>query len=323
MSSRFTKLKIGSRDSSLALIQSEWVRRQINAKYPSIEIEIIKIKTQGDKILDTPLSKIGDKGLFTKELEIELLNGSIDLAVHSMKDLPTRLPSGLEIAATSVREDVADVLCLSEQAQQAGIRGLESAQTLATSSLRRIAQIKRLYPHLNIKDIRGNLQTRFAKLDNPENELDGIILAAAGIQRLAAEIYPEKLQRISLRFNPQELLPAVGQGALGIEINNQNTQLKEFLREVINDSQAEFGILAERALLRSLEGGCQIPIGAYSEFQNDEYKLTAMVANLDGSQYLKQSISGELVNAEALGYQLAEDLLKAGAGEILASVLIR
>ncbi len=307
-------LTIGTRDSKLALVQTHWVRDCLLAKHPDLKIEIKEIKTRGDVILDVALSKIGDKGLFTKELENELLAGTIDLAVHSMKDLPTQLPKGLEIVATSVREDVRDVLCLSEQALTKGLKNISQVKRIATSSLRRIAQLKHLYPSIEFIDIRGNLQTRFKKLDDPSNNLDGMILAAAGLHRLGLE------SRISEYLDPLEVLPAVGQGALGIEISSARADLKEFLRAALNSSDDELRILSERAFLRTLEGGCQVPIGAYTELGVGTIKLTGVVVSLDGTEYVRESISGKLEQAEKLGYELGFLIRKAGAGEILAGI---
>lgn len=308
-------LKIGSRDSKLALIQSHWVRDRLLEKYPDLKVEIIEIKTQGDKILDVALSKIGDKGLFTKELETELLAGTIDLAVHSMKDLPTMLPKGLEIIATSIREDVRDVICLSQSALAKGIKSIDQAQTIATSSLRRIAQLKSKYPHMKFIDMRGNLQTRFKKLDETEG-LDAMVLAAAGLHRLGLE------SRIAEYLDPREILPAVGQGALGIEIASAREDLKELLRAALNSIEDEFAIKSERAFLRTLEGGCQVPIGAYSEIGVGSIKLTGIVVSLDGDQAIKESISGKLDQAEKLGYELGYKFMKAGAGEILRGIRV-
>ena len=310
------QLKIGSRDSKLALIQSYWVRERLLEKYPELKIEIIEIKTQGDKILDIALSKIGDKGLFTKELETELLAGTIDLAVHSMKDLPTQLPKGLEIVATSIREDVRDVVCLSEHALARGIKSIDQAQTIATSSLRRVAQLKHKYPDKNFVDMRGNLQTRFTKLDDPINNIDAIILAAAGLHRLGLE------PRISQYLDPKEILPAVGQGALGIEIASSCDDLKELLRAALNSHEDELAIKSERAFLRTLEGGCQVPIGTYTEIGVGSIKLTALVLSLDGTQSIRESISGKLEQAEKLGYELGYRMMKAGAGEILKGIRV-
>jgi len=308
------KLTIGSRDSKLALIQTELVRDALLETYPGLEIEILKIKTQGDKILDVALSKIGDKGLFTKELEKELLEGNIDLAVHSMKDLPTNLPEGLEIACTSPREDVRDVVCLSEHAKARGIESIADAQVIATSSLRRIAQLKSLYPDKEFVDIRGNLQTRFQKLNDPENKIDALVLAAAGIIRLGEENWIDEY------LDPQEVFPAVGQGALGIEIKSGNLELREFLREVLNSEIDEAIIQAERSFLRELEGGCQVPIGIYAEEDDGNLVLQGIVCSLDGTDDVAGLVGGTLEEAESLGIELAEMLLEEGAAELLKAI---
>ncbi len=304
------KLTIGSRASKLALIQSYWTRDRLLEHYPELIIEIVEIKTQGDKVLDTALSKIGDKGLFTKELEQELLAGNIDLAVHSMKDLPTVLPEGLEIAVTTEREDCRDVICFAPH-----ISSMDQVQILATSSLRRVAQIKNLYPNISCVDMRGNLQTRFNKLDDPNNKIDAMVLAAAGVKRLGLE------NRISLELNPEQCLPAVGQGALAIEIYSGNDTLRSFLRKALNDKVVELMVQAERSFLRALEGGCQVPIAAYSQvIPNNHLKLTGLVASLDGAVIIKESIQGELSRAEVLGLELAQKLIARGANELLAAV---
>jgi hydroxymethylbilane synthase len=306
------KLKIGSRESKLALIQTNWVKDRLQAKYPDLEIEIIKIKTQGDKILDTALSKIGDKALFTKELENKLLDESIDLAVHSMKDLPTCLPEGLAICATSEREDVRDVVCFSEHAKEAGRSSLEKAQTIATSSLRRIAQLKSYFPNKNFVDIRGNLQTRFKKLNDEANGIDALILAAAGIKRLGDETLIDEY------LDPYEVLPAVGQGALAVEIKAERMDLRKLIRDAINDDLTEKTIIIEREFLKTLEGGCQVPIGCYSEYSDDEFLITGLVSNLDGSEQITRSRKAS--DHRGLGKELAFELIEAGANDILKAI---
>jgi len=312
-------LKIGTRDSKLALVQTYWVQDQLINQYPDLNIEILEIKTQGDKILDTALSKIGDKGLFTKELEHELLLNNIDLAVHSMKDLPTRLPDGLEVAAVSARQDVRDVVCLSQPALARGIQSISEVQVIATSSLRRIAQLKRLYPDKTFVDIRGNLQTRFKKLDDPHNNIDALILASAGLVRLGMQ------ERVSSYLAPSEVLPAVGQGALGIEIASGREDLKSFLRLALNSPTDEMMINAERAFLRELEGGCQVPIGAYSQLDPEDTSrmiLHGVVASLDGKIECRDSITGLLVDGVKLGQELGSKLQAQGAKKILEGIRI-
>jgi hydroxymethylbilane synthase len=306
------KLKIGSRESKLALVQSEWVRNKLLQAQPDLEIEIIKIKTQGDIILDTALSKIGDKALFTKELENKLIDETIDLAVHSMKDLPTVLPEGLEICATSEREDVRDVACFSQQAKADGICSLDSARTIATSSLRRTAQLKSYFPKARFVDIRGNLQTRFKKLESKENGIDALILAAAGIKRLGEE------HLIDQYLDPYELLPAVGQGALAVEIKSDREDLRQFIRSAVNDAETEKIIHIEREFLRTLEGGCQVPIGVYCEYQDKEFLITGLVSNLDGSEQIVRSQKS--TEHTGLGQALAQEMIESGASDILKAI---
>lgn len=309
------KIVIGSRDSKLAMVQTDWVAAELKKFYPELEIEIIKIKTQGDIILDVALSKIGDKGLFTKELENELLAGTIDLAVHSMKDLPTKLPEGLEIAATTKREDVRDVVCMSNHALARGVDHISKAGRVASSSLRRVAQLRSIYPEIDFVDMRGNLQTRFTKLDDEANGIDAVILAAAGLNRLG-------LERITQYLDPEEILPAVGQGALGIEIKSgRHDHLREFLRKALNSETDEKIIIGERAFLRKLEGGCQVPIGIYSQLENGRtVTFDAMVASVDGTEIVDGFVMGDINKAEALGIELAEELIDAGAKNILNNI---
>jgi hydroxymethylbilane synthase len=338
-----SQLIIGSRDSKLALVQSYWVRDQLLAKYPELKITIKEIKTQGDKILDVALAKIGDKGLFTKELENELLAGTIDIAVHSMKDLPTTLPEGLEIAVTTEREDVRDVVCFSEHAYKRDISSLAQAKTIATSSLRRTAQLKRLYPDKTFVDMRGNLQTRFKKLDDPANKIDAMILAAAGLLRLELDT------RIDQYLDPSEVLPAVGQGALAIEMVSGRHDLKDFLRAALNSYTDEMLVKAERAFLRELEGGCQVPIGVLSSLSrhceevedgrsnpangsprrlveaprdDGKFELTGTVTSLNGQEQISDSIEGELKDAEKLGQELGRKIKAKGADKILAEIRV-
>lgn len=293
------------------------VKEQLENAHSGLEVSIKKIKTQGDKILDVALSKIGDKGLFVKELENALLDESADLAVHSMKDMMTTLPPGLEIAVTSEREDVRDVLCLSKHASD-DKKAWQNIKTIGTSSLRRVAQLKRLYPNIDFVDIRGNLNTRFKKLDDPKNGLDGIILAAAGVKRMGWG------DRISVYLDPQEVLPAVGQGALAIEIKSSRDDVKKLINS-LNSPQNELIVKGERSYLRTLEGGCQVPVGIYSQIIDESIsivtiKYTGIVANLDGSKYLREEIIGELKDSEELGEKLAYKLLDQGAKEILDSL---
>jgi hydroxymethylbilane synthase len=270
------------------------------------------MSTQGDKILDVALAKIGDKGLFTKELEVGMLEESIDLAVHSLKDLPTKLPDGLVLGCVTERVNPADALVVNAQHQDKQLDTLPEGAIIGTSSLRRLAQLRHYYPHLTFKDVRGNVNTRLAKLD--AGEYDGIILAVAGLQRLGMG------DRIHQVIPSDISLHAVGQGALGIECRANDAEVLEILK-VLEDIPSRDRCLAERAFLRELEGGCQVPIGVNTQIENDVLTLTGLVASLDGQQLLKDSISGSAQQAEQLGEDLAQKLRKEGAGEILAAIL--
>ncbi len=299
------KFVIGSRGSLLALWQTNHVKAALEKHFPKLKLEVKIIKTTGDKLLDVALAKIGDKGLFTKQIETALLNGEIDLAVHSLKDLQTIQPAGLCIGAVSKREMPNDVLI---SKKYSSIDDLPERAKVATGSLRRKSQLLHYRKDLQIFEIRGNLQTRFSKFD--ESDLDAMILAFAGVHRLEldkhiAEIIPFKV-----------MLPAVGQGAMAIEIREDDGGLKEFLK-VLNDEETHICITAERAFLRTLEGGCQVPIGANAVIQNDLIELKGMVGNLNGSVNLREKISGKKSEAESLGIKLAQSLIEKGANEIL------
>ncbi|MCX7797607.1 MAG: hydroxymethylbilane synthase [Melioribacter sp.] len=303
------KIIIGSRGSALALWQANFVKKEIEKKNKYISIEIKIIKTKGDKILDVALSKIGDKGLFTKELEKELLNGTIDIAVHSLKDLQTDIPEGLKLAAVTKRHKVEDVLI----AKKKGITiwDLKEGAIVATGSLRRRAQLLHLRPDLKIVELRGNVPTRIEKFLS--SNWDAIVLARAGVERL-------KLNKYISSFIPlEEILPAVGQGALGIEINSNNKIVEEIVKEV-NDENTFLAIKAERALLKYLEGGCQIPIGAYGEVKSNGLYIDAIVASVDGAVTFRKKARGSKNNPEKLGETLAKDLLKAGAYEVIKEI---
>jgi hydroxymethylbilane synthase len=304
-------LNIGTRQSPLALWQAEFVKAELQKNNPSLTVELVPIKTTGDKILDSPLSKIGDKGLFTREIEHYLLDGRIDLAVHSLKDLPTQTPDGLAITAITRREDTRDVLIAKEKHT---VQTLPQHAVIATGSLRRRSQLLALRPDFKIVDIRGNLNTRFKKFD--ESPWDAMILAFAGVHRLGWD------ERISALIPHEEMLPAVGQGALGIETRTGDTETLALLT-VLNDPITERCTKAERALLRHLEGGCQIPIGAFAESQENTLSLSAFVGSLDGTTTLRKTISAvapDVAAAESLGTALAEALLKQGGWEILYSI---
>jgi hydroxymethylbilane synthase len=305
-------IRIGSRKSQLALVQTYWVQEQLQKHFPERQFEVETMSTQGDKILDVALAKIGDKGLFTKELEVGMLEESIDLAVHSLKDLPTKLPDGLVLGCVTERVNPADALVVNAQHQDKQLDTLPEGAIIGTSSLRRLAQLRHYYPHLTFKDVRGNVNTRLAKLD--AGEYDGIILAVAGLQRLGMG------DRIHQVIPSDISLHAVGQGALGIECRANDAEVLEILK-VLEDIPSRDRCLAERAFLRELEGGCQVPIGVNTQLENDILTLTGLVASLDGQQLLKESISGPAPQAEQLGEDLAQKLRKEGAGEILAAIL--
>ncbi|WP_414753157.1 hydroxymethylbilane synthase [Anabaena sp. CCY 9910] len=311
VSSARRTIRIGSRKSQLALVQTYWVREQLQNSFPDINFEVHTMSTQGDKILDVALAKIGDKGLFTKELEVGMINEEIDFAVHSLKDLPTNLPEGLALAAITERENPADALVVHENFKDKQIDTLPAGAVIGTSSLRRLAQLRNQFPHLTFKDVRGNLNTRLAKLD--AGEYDGLILAAAGLQRLGMG---DRIHQVL----PKEIsLHAVGQGALGIECRADDAELITILK-AIEHPQTRDRCLAERSFLRSLEGGCQVPIGVNTEINGDELILTGVVASVDGQNLVKDTVSGDAGDAEAIGIKLAELLREQGAQEILNTI---
>ena len=301
-------LTIGSRGSDLALWQTNFVKKKLEETFAALSFEIKIIKTTGDKMLDTALSKIGDKGLFTRQIENALLSGEIDLAVHSLKDLQTAQPDGLTIGAVSKRETPNDVFLSSKYGS---IDELPNGAHVATGSLRRKSQLLHYRPDLVISEIRGNVPTRIKKLD--ESELDGMILAYAGIHRLGLN------DRIRQKIPFEVMLPAVGQGAMAVEIRSDDTKVQEIV-SALNDVETWYCITAERAFLRQLEGGCQVPIGALARIEGDQINLEGVVGNLDGSKNLRERISGNVSDANALGTRLAEQMLEKGAGEILEEV---
>lgn len=299
---------VGSRDSALAMWQTNWVVDTLRKLNPDYSFRIVSMKTQGDKILDVALAKIGDKGLFTKELEVAMLNGEIDLAVHSMKDLPTVLPEGLTIGAMCERVDPRDVV-ISRNGKP--LAELPEGALIGTSSLRRCAQLLNYRSDLQLEPLRGNLNTRMAKLER--NNLDAIILAAAGVERLGWG------DRITERISTDVCLPAVGQGSIGIEIREGDQEVSNVVQK-INHAPSRAAITAERALLRKLEGGCQIPIGALGTVDGGQLTLKGVVAGLDGQEVIRDQISGPVEQAAALGEKLAERLVEMGADRILKSV---
>ncbi len=301
-------IRIGTRGSALALWQAEWVKSELEKKYPEITISLVRIKTTGDKILDVSLANVGGKGLFVKEIEEALLAGEIDLAVHSMKDVPTVLPDGLHLGAITRREDSRDVL-ISQNGMN--FSDLPKGAKVGTSSLRRQAQLMHARSDLKIAQLRGNVDTRIRRLR--EGHFDAIVLAAAGVKRLgfAADV----AEYLSIEIS----LPAIGQGALGIECRIRDGQLNELI-SFFNHPDSSTCILGERALLRRLEGGCQVPIACHGQIQDGSIHLTGLVASVDGGRIVKDGLKGDPARAEQLGTMLAEKLLSQGADAILNEV---
>jgi len=306
-----TKLRIGSRGSQLALWQANHISALLGARGHEVEIEIIH--TTGDKITDVPLAMVGTKGglgkgIFTKEIEEALAAGRVDLAVHSLKDLPTELPPGFEIAAITERQDPRDAFC---SRRYSNINDLPKGARVGTSSLRRQAQLKAIRPDLDIHPLRGNVDTRLRKLE--QGEYDAIILASAGLKRL------DKTELIKQIIPAEIMCPAAGQGALGIEIREGDSATRKLL-EFLNDRNARAATTCERALLNRLGGGCQVPIGAFAEIKNGKLLLEAIVANPDGSKLLRESREGNLNDPEKLGNEVGDTLLSRGGDEILDAV---
>jgi hydroxymethylbilane synthase len=303
-------LVIGSRGSKLALTQAQMVKTELESLHPSLAVRVEIIKTSGDANTD-PLSLIGGKGVFTKELEEALLDGRIDLAVHSLKDLPTIIPEGLLIAAICKREDPRDALVLRQAPKEVvtSLHSLPQGATVGTSSPRRLAQLKHLRSDLVIRDLRGNVDTRLRKLD--EEQYDALVLACAGLRRLGMA------NRISVAVPASEMLPAVGQGALGIETRADDAETIEAVR-TLDHKFTRLACTAERSFLRSLGGGCQLPIAAYAVVREKRIRLDGLVADPQGKRIVRERISGALDVAEELGALLAEQLLASGARELLA-----
>jgi hydroxymethylbilane synthase len=301
-----TLLKIATRQSPLALWQAEHIKARLLALHPELTVELVTFVTQGDKILDTPLAKIGGKGLFVKELENALLDGRADLAVHSIKDVPMSLPDGLCLPVICEREDPTDAFVSN---QYACLADLPEGARLGTSSLRRRSQIKFLRPDLDVIDLRGNVGTRLSKLD--AGEYDAIILASVGLMRL------EMPERIRERLQPTDSLPAVGQGALGLECRAGDAAVLALI-EPLSHRQTQVCVRSERAFNQRLMGGCQVPIAGYALLEGDQLWLRGRVGRVDGQALLKDEIRGPVTDAEALGVALAERLLAAGADQLLA-----
>lgn len=302
------ELKIGTRGSQLALYQANWVRDELLRAHPDLVVTLVKIKTTGDKIQDAPLAKIGGKGLFVKEIEEALLRDRIDLAVHSIKDVPTEFPEGLHLAAITKREDPKDVFISREKTR---LKDLPKGAKIGTSSLRRQAQLLHFRNDFEMIPLRGNLDTRLKKLWSMN--LDGIVLALAGVKRLGLE---EKITEII----PVEIsLPAIGQGALGIETRADDEEVEKRIR-FLNDSVTAVAVSAERAFLKKLEGGCQVPIAAYGQTTEAILRLEGLVGTVDGKRLIRHRLEGPVEKAESLGVELAEVLLSQGAREILDEV---
>ena len=301
-------LRIGTRGSALALWQAEHIAARLRELARGCSVELCVIKTKGDKILDVPLAKVGGKGLFVKEIEDALLDGRADLAVHSMKDVPTELPSALHLAIVTERENPRDAF-ISKKFRN--VLALPQGAAVGTSSLRRKSQLACLRPDLVIEDLRGNLDTRLRKLD--EGRYDAIILAAAGLNRLGLA------DRITALFDPEQMLPAIGQGALGLELRRDDSELLEGI-SFLNHPATATAVIAERAFLLRLEGGCQVPIGAYATTRGDSVTLTGLIASLDGKEIIKEQASGPAATAAELGTRLAEKLLDRGGRAILDEV---
>lgn len=305
------KIVIATRESQLALWQAEHVKARLMELHPGLEVELLGMTTQGDQILDSPLSRIGGKGLFVKELETAMAEGRADLAVHSIKDVPMDLPPGFELTAISWREDPRDAFV---SRKYASLAELPSGARVGTSSLRRQVQLRAAYPTLDVDTLRGNVNTRLRKLE--EGQYDAILLAAAGLKRLGLDAH------IRAILSPEESLPAVGQGALGIEIREGRPDLAELLAP-LNDPETAACVRAERAMSRMLQGGCQAPIGGYAEMRNGRLHLRAFVADLEGIRFYRSEVEGDPADPEALGQAAARELIAQGADRLLAELVHR
>jgi hydroxymethylbilane synthase len=301
------KLVIGTRGSKLALWQSEYIKAKLQ-EVTGLPVELTIIKTTGDKILDVPLAKVGGKGLFTKELEVELMAGTVDLCVHSMKDVPTELPEGLFIAAMPERVDPRDVIV---SGAGYNLDTLPHGARLGTSSLRRRSQVKALRPDLEIVDVRGNLDTRMRKAEN--GELDAVILASAGITRMGWA------DRITHYIEPEQMVSAVGQGAIGIEIREDDEFMRHAMEAIGHPATMEC-VTAERVVMNKLEGGCQVPIGAYARIEGDHMVMDGFVGSVDGTTVLRAQLSGSIEDPVGLGDTMVAALIDRGADKVLAAV---
>ncbi len=301
-------IRIATRKSPLAMWQAEFVKAELEKAHEGLVVELLPMSTKGDVILDTPLAKVGGKGLFVKELEVAMLEGKADIAVHSMKDVPVDFPEGLGLQVICEREDPRDAFVSNTYKS---IEELPHGAIVGTSSLRRQCQIRAARPDLEIRDLRGNVGTRLAKLD--AGNYDAIILAAAGLKRLKLE------ERIASFIEAEQSLPANGQGAVGIECRTDDERVKALLAP-LEHTETRHRVIAERAMNTRLEGGCQVPIGAYAEIEGDTLTLRGLVGNPDGSQVIQGTTSGSKLEAEQLGIALADELLSKGAKAILDAV---
>lgn len=301
-------VRIATRKSALAMWQAEYVKHALETAHPQLQVELLPMSTKGDKILDTPLAKVGGKGLFIKELEVAMQEGRADIAVHSMKDVPVEFPDGFGLYAICERENPFDAFVSN---QFASLEALPDGATVGTSSLRRQCQLKNLRPDLNIIDLRGNVNTRLAKLD--AGQYDAIILAAAGLIRLGMS------ERIQQQLEATISLPAVGQGAVGIECRNDDQELIDLL-QALNHPDTAVRVLAERAMNAELQGGCQVPIGSFAELIDDQIYLRGLVGSVDGQQILRCSENGPISEAENIGKRVATGLLSQGADKLLAEL---
>lgn len=305
------KVRIATRKSPLALWQAEYVKRQLLLHHPDLQVELVAISTRGDKLLDAPLAKVGGKGLFVKELEVAMLEGRADIAVHSMKDVPMEFPEGLALSVICEREDPTDAFVSNKYSE---LSQLPDNAIVGSSSLRRQSQLRAKYPNLKIKDLRGNVNTRLDKLD--QGEYDGLILASAGLIRL------DMADRITSRLDTDLCLPAGGQGAVGIECRSDDSDILALL-EPLHHSDTACCVIAERAVNRRLQGGCQVPIACFAELNPKDHviSLRGLVGSIDGKTLLEASMVGSASDAEQLGQELADKLLSMGAGTILSAVL--
>ena len=301
-------IRIATRKSPLALWQAEYVAGKFQQAFPEVKVELVKMTTRGDRILDAPLAKVGGKGLFVKELEQGMLQGEADIAVHSMKDVPVKFPQGLHLASILQRDDPCDALVSNSYSS---LNDLPNAAKIGTSSLRRQCQIKDRFPEAKILPLRGNVNTRLAKLD--ANQYDAIILAAAGLKRLGMA------ERITEKLSIADSLPAIGQGAIGIECRIDDVEINKML-DVLNDPDTHTCVSAERAMNARLQGGCQVPIAGFAELQNGQLFIRGLVGKPDGSIVLRAEKTGIIDHAELLGTAVADELLAQGADKILAEL---